>query len=1050
MPRPRPKHHRLSGDPGTIPSSGLLSDPPSSPPPDGPSPDGGAAPAAPPRRRRRWGRRTVFWLTVVGLVVAARLALPVVLAPMVEDRLSRMLGANVEVRDMTLAPIDGVLTLHDVRVRALGQSDGPPALKARRVRADLQWLPLLHRALVVREIGLESAMIDVARLSEGGVELGRLLESNPATPIAPGWSLELNRVALRDARLRLPGSFDGGTEPIEVGVREAQFATQPRRASAFGRAPNLRIDAVLDGGRIRVDGSSDMRDNGLVVNALLRAKDVPVSRLKRYLPELGLTDVVGRLSGQLHYQRDPGRRDRASGRLSIRRLAVGVASIEEPALTVRRTEVDVDAIDLQSRRVVAESVTLFGARIAGRADVSDPLPLFAGMLAAPEPQRPAAPRARAPKSASPWTWRIGKLTAPHAQVRIPSGDGGGVAIVPASMSADDLGPAAYWSPLRASLRYGPVGATFDGTTRIGRGLSIAGHLTAADIDVPSVVRASGVSWADLAQSGRASVDLEIEIEPRVKDEPPVAVKGAVRITDLWLAAPDPGMFAIGAANLDVKLKHVRPAMEKKGELQPPQIAFSDAVLRTAYVQLVRHPDYGWVLPPFPPEMFAPAADTLHAASPFSTPSPVPSASPAPVPSGAAGAAAANAAQPATEILLDAVRASSGRIVLTDLEPVRTMQPIVIDAFTGPPAQQEVVQVLRPKPLLDMTIQDVTARGIRLPRGDVSYVVLQARDRRLGTLQIGGIAANGGVELQAAGQAVPLEQAAPFLEDAGVPYPFDDGTASFMLNGWIGRERWNADVTLVLTRPHLETDDAELRRQIGMSFDAAMTEMRDSDGTVILPLSLRGAADPATVPPLADQIASGIRQAVNRARQPLPQGPLLVACFPGRADPTPAGLRQITAIADMLARRPDLVVELSAPVTTEDRRWLGEQAITEDLAEGGGFMGLMRALGVRDDEKRIRDALEDRASGGTGRLDADDQAVLDRLVAERPPIPEERLLALSTARLTRVLDMLTGRNGVARSRVALSRTVSQDASPGVRARVSAQPAAALPTTIGVTP
>ncbi len=115
----------------------MLSDPPSSPPPDGPSPDGGAAPAAPPRRRRRWGRRTVFWLTVVGLVVAARLALPVVLAPMVEDRLSRTLGANVEVRDMTFAPIDGVLTLHDVRVRALGLSDGPPALKARRVRADL-------------------------------------------------------------------------------------------------------------------------------------------------------------------------------------------------------------------------------------------------------------------------------------------------------------------------------------------------------------------------------------------------------------------------------------------------------------------------------------------------------------------------------------------------------------------------------------------------------------------------------------------------------------------------------------------------------------------------------------------------------------------------------------------------------------------------------------------------------------------------------------------------------------------------------------------------
>lgn len=981
-------------------------------------------------------------------MVAARLALPIVLAPMVEERLSRVLGANVVVGDMTFAPIDAVLTLHDVRVRALGQSDGPPALKARRIRADLQWLPLMQRALVVRELGLESAMVDVARLSEGGVELARLLESDPATPIAPGWSFELGRVALHDARLRLPGSFDGGTEPIEVGVREAQFATQPRRASAFGRAPNLRIDAMLDGGRIRVDGSSDVGDNGLVVNALLRVKDVPVSRLKRFLPETGLTDVVGLLSGQLHYQRDPGRRDRASGRLSIRRFAVGVATIEEPALLVRRTEIDVDAIDLLGRRVTAESVTLHGARIAGRADVSDPLPLFAGLLAAPEPARGGTAKLRAGKEPPAWTWRIGKLTAPRAQVRVPRGDGS-VAILPASVSADDLGPAAYWSPLRASVRYGPVGATFDGTTRLGRGLSIAGRLIANDIDVPSVVRASEGAWADLVQSGRASVDLEVEIEPRVaKDEPPVAVKGAIRIAELWLAAPHPGMFAVGAATLDVKLKHVRPAMEKRGKLEPAQIAFSDAVMRSSYIQLVRHPDHGWLLPPFPAELFAPSDDVRPMAFAAPTPTPSPSPSPSPTPAASAGAEAA-ADTPPTEIVLDALRASSGRIVLTDLVPVRSIQPIVVDLLIGPPREQEVVQILRPKPLLDMTIQDATARGIRLPAGDVSYVVLQARDRRLGTLQIGGVAASGGVDVQAAGQSVPLAEASRFIEDAGLPYPFAGGTASFLMSGWIGRERWNADLTLVLQRPYLTTDDPELRSQLGMSFDAAMSEMRDSEGEVILPLSLRGGSAAASAPPLADQVASGIRQAVSRARQPLPQGPLLIACFPGRSDPTPVGLRQAAQIAEMLARRPDLVVELSAPMTAEDRQWLGEQAIKEDLAEGGGFMGVLRALGVRDEERRIRDALDERAAGGPGRLDADDQALLDRLVAERPPIPEDRLLALSTARLTRALELLTGRHGVARNRVSVSQTSTPDASPGVRARVTAS-AAALPAGFGGRP
>ena len=55
-----------------------------------------------------------------------------------------------------------------------------------------------------------------------------------------------------------------------------------------------------------------------MVDTLVRVKDMPLARLQPYLSELGWTALTGRVSGQLHYQRDPGRRDLLSGRLEAR------------------------------------------------------------------------------------------------------------------------------------------------------------------------------------------------------------------------------------------------------------------------------------------------------------------------------------------------------------------------------------------------------------------------------------------------------------------------------------------------------------------------------------------------------------------------------------------------------------------------------------------------------------------------------------------------------------------------------------------------------------
>jgi hypothetical protein len=65
-------------------------------------------------RRSRWK----FWIALGLVLLAVRLAFPIVLAPMLASRLSRVLGTRVDVRDVSFAPIDAVVTLRGVTVRA--------------------------------------------------------------------------------------------------------------------------------------------------------------------------------------------------------------------------------------------------------------------------------------------------------------------------------------------------------------------------------------------------------------------------------------------------------------------------------------------------------------------------------------------------------------------------------------------------------------------------------------------------------------------------------------------------------------------------------------------------------------------------------------------------------------------------------------------------------------------------------------------------------------------------------------------------------------------
>jgi hypothetical protein len=903
-------------------------------------------------------------------LLALRLVVPIVVAPLVAARLSRALGARVQVGDVGFAPLDAIVILRAVTVETPGASAGDsPAIVADRVRIDVQWLPLLHRVLLVRELAFESARIDVARLAGGGSELEVFAAADPTSELPPGWTFALDRIVLRDTRLRVRDAV--AAEPIELAVRDARISTLPRRATAFGRAPNLRIDAAVDGGRVRIDGSSDVTDEGLVIDARVRARDVPLARLPSYVPDLGWSGVAGRVSGRLRYQRAPGRRDVLAGRLLGRAIAVHVPSLDEPALAIGKAVVDVGAIDLRARRVGIETLTLQGATLAARADLVMPIPLFEG-IRRPAPVAVSRGRGRPPEpDAGPtaWRWKIGRFTTLSARVRVIGPDG--PVVLAASISGESLGPEAYWSPLHASVRGGEGVATFDGTARMTRGFTIDGRLTAADVDLPALARAAGMPWSDLAQAGRGAADLSLAIVADAADGPALGVEGNATLTDLWLAAPDANAFAIGAGAVSLQIAKSIPERDDDRRRESPDLRISNATVTAPYVLLTRTPE-GWLVPP---------ADRTAVDS----------------------------------IVVHGVSTRGGRLLIVD-------------------------QVAYPAAALDVAVRDGWAGALRLPALAVGDFMLTGSDRRLGPLQLVGIDGVQGKRLEISGQSVPLAAAGPYLARAGLPYRFQGGTGAFLARVSYGATGWTADTTLTLREPIPAGDEAAQQESLGMPVEAALAALRDPNGDATLHLALASQRD--GVARGFPDVAGAVRDAVARSGQsPIPDGPFQIVFPAGGTELAGNGARQVASIAEILASRRDLVVELAAPLSTDDRRWLAARALDDDADDrGGGFMAILRAFGMRGVRERIRQAFEGRSEGGAGRLDAGDEATLAEIVAKRRSLDSERVAALRNARVTSVANELAERYDIAPARIVVGDAGPEERSapPAVRGKIIVDP------------
>lgn len=953
-----------------------------------------AAPAPQERRRRRprW-RKWVF--LGFALLLLLGFALPRAVAPLVAARLARALGTRVEIGALTFQPIDAVVTLHDVVVHAPGSApaDHTPPIVAERVRADLQWLPLLHRTLQVRELEFESARVDLDRFPDGHFGLANLERANPTSELPPNWSFALDRITLRNSQLRVHDLGAADATLLEATLREATVSAMPRRASAFGKATNLRVDAVIGRGGLGVRGHYELRDDGLVLDAQVRVKDVPLDHLKSYVADLGWTDLSGLISGQLRWQREPRRRDLLRGRVILRRGSVRVARLAEPALSVRRAIADVAAVDLLKRRITVRSVTLRGALLALRPDTAVPIPLLATALSGPPPRvgrRDNGPRYPARASTPQWSWLIERVDTTDSGVRLlaPAGRFD----LRAQAAAENLGAGAYWSPLRVAVAGEEAAAAFDGTVRLTHGLTIEGRLTADRVDFVDAARATGLPWADLVQAGHATADLNVGFDPTIEKAPPLYARGAIGLTDVWIAGPDPSAFAFWAGGVDLTLGGFslrEPAAQGDRGAHPARITFSAATVDAPFLLLTRSID-GWILPPF-----APAID----AAPEAVAAPEPPASDTP------------------QIILGDVHCGGGNVMVVDLVPT-------------PAVTWDVARV------------SGSAHAVSLPGLTFDGLQLRGFDPRFGELGLAGNRRGATTNFEASGLGVPLAATTPYLRLAGLPYSFASGKGAFSAHGSIAAARWSADAVLTLRDPTLTGSETALQDAIGMAVPSALALLRDQDGDVTVQLALASArADSRDT--YAESVAAGVREAMRRADEAartaaaarLP--PLHLRFRPGQVELNTPAMEELARVAELLGEHPDLLVELAAETSYEDRRWLAEQALQGELQASGGFMNVLRALGMRDARDRIRSALAARAHGAPGPLDRDDEALLARLVAEAPPIDDAQLVALGDTRLTRVTNHLADRYGIGGERVVVhgGAAASLASSAAVRVQVS---------------
>ena len=1019
--------------------------------------------------RRAWSSLPVRyrrWIVVLGVLLAVRAALPWVLRPLLAARASEALHARVDIGGIDLALWRGGITLRDVAVRAAGaepNAEEAPLVSWKRFAVAVRWLPLVHRTIQLRELELESPRIALDRLESGELNLMALMapapspsspapEPTPASPVptpvagaaspaprsAPGWGFGVDRLVLRDGGVRFRDFLVRDAEPVEVTVDAIEVADVAIRPGLYGEPARLHLGAKVDQGKVRVDARLSLREDGVGLETDLRARRLPLRRSRVYLPRVGWRDLGGELTAALAHRFETGVRNDVRGRIALHDLSVQVPALEEPALAWRELAVHVDSLDLRAQRVALGAVALNGASLLVRAQPGVSLPLLPSAASPPQskadaepPSMPApaatesAPRAAtepAPRAASesreakPWRWSVASLTVADSRLRVLASEAPldvGVSVDAHALAGDGTAPA----PVRLGLAVGDGSLVVDGSVRLAPP-GFEGQVTIERLPLPDLAGAASLMPPHVLQTGRLGAELAIAAGT---DAAPgdVRVHGKLSLAELWLAAADPNESAIGARSIDLAIGDLTaPGLlgsAPDAAAKPISVRIQELQVAAPYVQLTRTAD-GLLLPgiarpppsteavpspraPTPPDS-ATASDAASLGS-----ATAPGSAPAPPPPQPVSAPPATAA-PRVEVALDALRVTQGRVGVTD----RTVKPFYAGALTA---------------------LDLEVRELRWPVLAMRRLHLEATSAERGHIEVTGtLAPEGTGRIDVNGRRIALRPFNPYATTFS-SYSIARGALSVTTTATFGNGRYDARTSVTLHDFDVASRAGEslFQEQFGIPLSMGLALLRDVRGDIALEVPVEADREGTKIG-LLTVVGGALRRALlNALASPLKLvgavlhgdkveavAPAPIAFRAGRAVLAPAGVDQVEQLAAFLAARPGTGVRLLAAPSTQDLRWLNEQALREELTAPQGILGTVKNLRQRGPRERIRVALEARARDESGDLDAADAEALEHWLAERPPVPAERLRDLAVSRVERIEVLLRDQHGVATERV----------------------------------
>ncbi|HWP66492.1 MAG TPA: DUF748 domain-containing protein, partial [Candidatus Limnocylindria bacterium] len=346
-------------------------------------------------RRRRW------WLVgVVGFVLLIRAALPEVIRRQLETRASELLQARVQVGDVDLGLLGGAVALEDVALRPAvaggapapveaqpAESAEPPVVAWRRLAVNLRWWMLARKVVRFSTVELDEPRVALDRLADGELNLlafvpaGEAADAPPADEAEEGapWGVGIDRLVLRagNVRFRDFAVQEEGSEPVDVRLPTVDVRDVALAPGVYGGPARTSLDVRVDEGRLRVNTRVWLRDGGVALATTLRARRMPLERVRLYVPEVGWRELGGTLGASLVHRLEPRQRNRLTGTVTLDDVTVRVSDVETPALAWKHLGVAIDEIDLMAHRASIDTVELSGATVVVRPQGGTPVPAVA-------------------------------------------------------------------------------------------------------------------------------------------------------------------------------------------------------------------------------------------------------------------------------------------------------------------------------------------------------------------------------------------------------------------------------------------------------------------------------------------------------------------------------------------------------------------------------------------------------------------------------------------------------------------------------------------------